>query len=153
MSQAVETVLVRSAQAEDIDGMVALLTELFRMEDDVEINDENMRKGLLALLGRDDACVLVAEFDGTLVGMVTGQTFVSTSAGAPAVYIEDMIVNSRARGLGVGQALMKQMEDWGRSIGADRMHLLVDAGNHGGIRFYESTGWTETPYRSMKKRL
>ena len=52
-----------------------------------------------------------------------------------------MWVAPAARRLGTGRALVRSVEDWGRSWGATRVVLWVIAGNEPAMRFYDRIGF------------
>lgn len=65
----------------------------------------------------------------------------STTPGATLGYIEDVVVDERARGQGVGEALVKQALQISAERGASQTDLL--SGNHrpAAIRLYQRVGF------------
>jgi GNAT superfamily N-acetyltransferase len=136
---------VRPAVVDDLEAMVDLLRELFALEPDFRFDPVRQRRGLALLLGdRLRRVALVAERDGAVVGMVTGQLVVSTSEGGGSVLVEDMVVIDSARRQGVGRLLLRAVETWARGRGATRLQLLADRENEAALRFYERLGWSGT---------
>jgi ribosomal protein S18 acetylase RimI-like enzyme len=144
---------IRPASAADVEALVALLGELFSIERDFRPDPARQRSGLALMLA--DAArrgVFAAERAGAVVGMVTAQLLVSTAEGAPSVVVEDLIVERRARGCGVGRALLRAVEGWARQRGATRLQLLADRENAPALAFYEATGWSGTQLVCLRRR-
>jgi len=140
-----DLIAVRPAVPDDLETMVALLRELFALEPDFRFDPVRQRRGLALLLAdRLRRVALVAERDGAVVGMVTGQLVVSTSEGGGSVLVEDMVVIGTARRQGVGRLLLRAVETWARGRGATRLQLLADRENEAALRFYERLGWGGT---------
>lgn len=145
---------VRPATPGDLDALVRLVGVLFSLEADFSPDAGRQRRGLAALLAdAARAVVLVAERDGAVAGMVTGQLLVSTAEGGAAVLAEDLVVEEGARGLGLGRALLAALEGWGRARGATRVQLLVDEENHEALGFYRRLGWRPTQLRALRRPL
>jgi GNAT superfamily N-acetyltransferase len=144
---------IRSATTGDIPALVALLSSLFSIEADFDIDTERQECGLALMLERpDERCILLAESDGKIVGMVTLQVLISTAEGGPVGLIEDMVVHESARGRGVGKKLLAAMETWAWERGLTRLQLLADNANTGALRFYEREGWDTTQLVCRRKK-
>ena len=78
--------------------LVALLRQLFAIEEDFRIDEERQRRGLAMLLDNPQALILVAEAAGRVIGMCSGQLLVSTAEGGPALLVEDVVVAEGFRG-------------------------------------------------------
>lgn len=144
--------VIRSATAADLGALVRLLGVLFSIESDFRPDPRRQRRGLRAMLS-DPArrAVLVAERGGALVGMVTAQLVVSTAEGGVSCWIEDMVVEERARGCGVGSCLLHAAEGWARERGATRLQLLADRANRPALRFYRRLGWLGTQLVCLRR--
>lgn len=133
--------IVRPANLHDLDAMVRLLEELFGIEDDFIIDPQLQRQGLLLLLESPDALILVVEESGEIIGMVTMQTLVSTAIGGRVGLIEDMVIDSRYRGSGIGGKLLTSMIDKADERGLCRIALGADRRNDAAIGFYHRFGF------------
>lgn len=140
----VTTWKIRKARIEDIGPMAKLLRDLFAIERDFRCNLNKQRAGLRRLIAVKDAVVLVAEFEGTVIGMCTVQTVVSTAEGALAGWVEDVVVEAGFRGTGIGTALLQAAEKWAAEHKIRRLQLLTDTGNTAALDFYASRGWQTT---------
>ena len=136
---------VRPARPEDLDDLVRLLGALFSIEADFRPDPERQRRGL-ALMLADPArrCLLVAEREGRVRGMVTAQLLVSTAEGGFSSLVEDMVVDAAERGRGLGRLLLGAVEAWSRERGATRLQLLADRENAPALAFYARMGWGPT---------
>jgi diamine N-acetyltransferase len=103
-------------------------------------------------LAEADATMLVADIGGAVVG------FARVKLGRPPedamhrprvfAYVEEVVVSSDHRRLGVGKALMHGVETWARERRVGQIELTVWEFNEEARKFYESLGYT-TSYRRM----
>jgi GNAT superfamily N-acetyltransferase len=140
----VETTTIRPATPADLPILLELLGELFAIEEDFCFDADHQRKGLELLLACPSAEVFVAERDGAVIGMCTGQMVISTAEGAVSIWVEDVVVHRGHRGTGVGSALLTALSTWARRQGATRLQLLADRTNEPALRFYRARGWADT---------
>ena len=147
--------IIRQATPADIETMIALLKELFRIETDFTIDEVRQQRGLELLVAGDvrQCRVLVAEIDGEVVGMCTAQVVVSTSEGGPAALVEDVVVSEKWQRRGVGTRLLEEMQAWAGSVGITRLQLLADQDNRPAFEFYETQGWNPTRLVCLRKKL
>ena len=146
-------ITIRYARPEDIPRMCDLLTDLFSIESDFVADKKNQANGLNALLAEfpERALVLVAVHGGTVVGMATVQTLISTSEGGRVGFVEDVIVDRKFRGEGIGTLLLQEVIAWSRQSGIKRLQLLADITNQRALDFYSSREWTHTRLICLRK--
>jgi len=144
-------VLVRGATVKDLDAMVRLLGVLFSIESDFRPDPSRQRRGLAMLLGDPRSAVLVAEVQGTVVGMATVQLLVSTAEGDLSGLVEDVVVDESARRARIGTLLVEACEQWARARNATRLQLLADRDNAPALAFYARRGWRHTRLACMRK--
>lgn len=144
---------IRPAREQDLDQLVGLLRLLFAIEEDFGIDATKQRRGLALLLFDVRACILVAEQDGEIIGMCTGQMVTSTAEGGPSVLVEDVVVSPNQRGKGVGRSLMEALTVWAKSQGATRMQLLADKNNPLALAFYDRLGWGTTAMICLRRHI
>ena len=65
--------------------------------------------------------------------------------------ITELIVTSKTRSKGVGQALMNKMEDYFKSVDCEYIIVDVFAYNKKGIDFYNKNGYHQRMYTEIKK--
>ncbi len=143
---------VRRARAVDLAPLVELLGSLFDQEAEFRPDPPTQRRGLMALLDDPDHCrVVVVELQGRVVGMVAIQLTVSTALGAPAAILEDLVVDPRHRGQGVGSSLLAGAIEQAEALGCKRITLLVDADNASAQRLYEGHGFRRSTMVAMRR--
>lgn len=144
--------VIRPARAEDLDAMVGLLQALFAIEADFAADADRQRRGLHLLLADERACLLVAEAGGSVAGMCSGQLLVSTAEGGPSLLVEDVVVDEKRRGQGLGRLLVEAVSAWGVRRGATRLQLLADRNNEPALAFYRRLGWDGTELICLRSR-
>lgn len=83
---------------------------------------------------------LVAEVDGQFAGMCLYLPVFSTWLGKPGIYIQDLFVDEKYRGMKIGEALIRRVARIGRARGANHLRLAVDLDNTRAQAFYERLG-------------
>lgn len=139
-----EELIIRPAREADIPSLTGLLSILFTIEKDFQIDEARQSRGLGLLLGSQAALVLVAEAHGQVVGMCTGQLLISTASGTAKVVVEDVVVRPERQRCGIGSRLLVKLAAWAAGRGASRMQLLADRDNRPALDFYSRQGWQTT---------
>ena len=85
---------------------------------------------------------LVAEVDGQFAGMCLYLPVFSTWLGRPGIYVQDLYIDDRFRGIKIGEALIRRVARIGRARGASHLRLAVDLDNTRAQAFYERLGVT-----------
>ena len=80
---------------------------------------------------------LVAEQDGQLVGLVHFLFHRSTTRIEPVCYLQDLFTASKARGQGVGRALIEGVHAQARDAGAKRVYWQTREDNVAARRLYD----------------
>jgi GNAT superfamily N-acetyltransferase len=145
---------IRKGEMKDIATLTAFLVRLFSIEKDFKTDPDRHRAGLRYLI--EDCqrrAVFVAETEGTVIGMVTGQLVVSTAAGGYSVLMEDMFVVSAMRQKGVGSMLFRKILAWGSEHNALRVQLVADITNRGGLQFYRKAGLMRSRMMALYRRI
>ncbi|MBV5305383.1 MAG: GNAT family N-acetyltransferase [Desulfobulbaceae bacterium] len=135
---------IRPARLADLESLVELLQMLFELEQDFEGNPSRQQQGLRMMLDNPNGCVMVAQGDGQVIGMCSGQLLISTAEGGPALLVEDVVVREPWRGRGVGRLLMEAISAWAKDKKVDRLQLLADRNNTAALEFYRCLGWQGT---------
>ena len=65
--------------------------------------------------------------------------------------ITELIVTKNTRSKGIGQTLIKKIEDYFKSVGCEYVLVDVFAYNKSGIGFYENQGYHPRMYTDIKK--
>ncbi len=83
---------------------------------------------------------LVAEVSGDMVGFLLHHPGYDTDAASRLLFVVDLFVTQRARGRGIGAALMNEARAVAARGGAKQMVWTVDRRNALARRFYEGIG-------------
>ena len=142
---------IRPAVHSDIRALTSLLKILFSIEEDFVFNKRLQSKGLELMIHNEKCCVMVADVNGQVTGMCSGQMTISTAEGGPALLVEDVIVHEDYRGRGFGRRLMEEVAEWGKARGALRIQLLADRNNASALEFYKRLGWRTTELICLRK--
>jgi len=142
---------IRNAGEGDIPALLRLLTQVNMVH---HIGRPDLFKGpatkysvfeLKAILGdaRSPIFVCVDEGDAVLGYAFCALKQVKNSAlltDVLTLYVDDLCVDERCRGQGVGKALYRHVLSFARAAGCHNVTLNVWAFNESAIRFYESCG-------------
>jgi ribosomal protein S18 acetylase RimI-like enzyme len=106
---------------------------------------------IAAILNDPDQCLLVAETDEELVGLVHLTLRERHPPMVPKRFAvsEAIVVSATHRGSGIGRTLMDAAQRWSRDRGAREVWLDVWEFNAAAIGFYEALGY-ETVSRRMR---
>ena len=131
--------------------MVGLLKLLFAIEADFTADAIRQSQGLALLIQQPLACIMVAENEGRVVGMCSGQLTISTAEGGFALLVEDLVVAADYRGRQIGPRLLDAVAMWAAGHGAARMQLLADRDNASALNFYRRIGWKDTSLICLRR--
>ncbi|MDA8418824.1 MAG: GNAT family N-acetyltransferase [Desulfobacteraceae bacterium] len=146
-------VIIRAARPADLAVLTGLLKTLFGIEADFSFNEALQQQGLRLMLADKRSRLLVAEAEGVVVGMCSGQLTISTAEGGPALLVEDVVVGERWRGQGIGRRLMAALASWARRHQVSRLQLLADRQNVMALDFYRHLGWQGTELICLRRHL
>ena len=138
---------IRKAVIEDADAIFQLINELaiFEKEEDaVIITPEDIRKDGFGETPKFHCFVAETSVDietssAQVVGIALVYMRYSTWKGE-VLHLEDLIVNEKARGKGVGGALLQKVIEFGNDLGVKRIGWEVLDWNTPAIEFYEHIG-------------
>jgi ribosomal protein S18 acetylase RimI-like enzyme len=142
---------IRRAEPADIPALLGLLELLFSIEQDFVFNAAKQEQGLRLLLAESRAAVMVAEQDGQVLGLCTGQLLISTAQGGLSALVEDLAVLPACQGRGIGRLLLAAVSEWAVSHGASRVQLLADRNNAPALAFYQKTGFQTTAMICLRR--
>lgn len=102
-------------------------------------NPPPSRDELADLVASEASTLLIAEHDGEIVGTLTLVMFrIPTGVRA---WIEDVVVDGAARGLGVGRALNEEALNRARAAGATTVDLTSRPSREAANRLYQRIGF------------
>jgi GNAT superfamily N-acetyltransferase len=125
---------VRIAAVSDADRLADLATQL-----GYPSTAEDIRRRL-PLVDRDGHCLRVAELDGRVAGWIHA-VHVALLDSDPYVEIKALVVDERARGLRIGEQLVREAESWALARGCGAMRVRSNAVRERAHRFYERLGY------------
>lgn len=149
--------VIRFAAEEDIPLILSFingLAEYEHMSGDVVATEEILRDSLFR---RKAAEVVIAELGGEPLGFALFFHNFSTFLGKPGIYLEDLFVLPKARGLGLGKSLLSFLAKLAVERDCGRLEWSCLNWNEPSIAFYKSMGahpmdeWTV--YRVDKQAL
>jgi ribosomal protein S18 acetylase RimI-like enzyme len=151
------TETIDAAMLADVLQLADLLTILFTQEADFTPERAAQERGLrLVIASPAVGRIFVAragEAGCAVVGMVSLLFTVSTEAGAPACWLEDMIVHPDYRSSGLGSRLLDHAIAYAEAHGFARITLLTDRDNDAAIRFYRRHGFDTSQMITLRRPL
>lgn len=151
MEARAEDITVRRATTADIKPLCGLLAHLFTQEADFTPDEARQADGLRLILEHPETGrIHCAVAGGAILGMVSILFTVSTAEGGRAAWLEDMVVEPRQRGRGIGEQLLATAIRDAREAGCVRITLLTDLTNADAMRFYARSGFVRSrmiPFR------
>ena len=134
------TLTTRRATLDDLDALAPLFDAYRRFYE--QPGDVALASAYLhARLERGESVILVAEGDGALLGFCQLYPTWCSVAAAPIFVLYDLFVDDGVRRGGVGLALMRAAQAFGREAGAVRLDLSTARTNARAQALYESLGW------------
>ena len=98
---------IEQATTEHIPQMADLLAVLFSEEVEFRPDREKQIRGLRMIVAAPErGNIFVATEEDEVVGMVSLLFTISTAKGAPACWLEDMVIRPDRRGMGIGTRLL-----------------------------------------------
>lgn len=134
-------VTLRTATAADIDlilGFIQKLAEYERLANEVVVTRELLQAALFSPAATAE--VTLAYVEGEPAGFALYFHNFSTFVGRRGLYLEDLFVEPRFRGRGIGKRLLHHLAALAVERGCGRFEWAVLDWNEPAIRFYESLG-------------
>ena len=117
--------------------LMAQLTEHAHGQADPGVEDR-----FRAMLDLPQYAIFVAEDEtGQVVGLLTVSHRWTLWHAGPCALIEELVVDERARGRGVGRALVQAALDWARSQGCSEVEVSTEQENADAQNFYRRLGF------------
>jgi GNAT superfamily N-acetyltransferase len=139
---------VRAAEPGEEDAIAPLYEWLFAPpgSEPASWDDKRARVALRQAIESHDACVLVADDEGELIGFCTGYQDMHSVRFGYRAWVEDLAVHPDRRSEGVGKALLDAIKAWARERGATHLELDSHEGRKDAHRFYEREGYEYRSY-------
>jgi GNAT superfamily N-acetyltransferase len=135
--------------------LIRALAEYEKLAHLVTATEQRLRETLFGV--KPAAEVLLAHWDEEYAGFALFFPTYSTFLAQPGLYLEDLYVKPHLRGMGIGLALLKQLERIAVERGCGRLEWSVLNWNQPAIDFYKKLGavpldeWTQ--YRLTTEAL
>ena len=132
---------IRNITPADVPAVVELVREFAAFEnltDFCEVTGETLHA---AMFGEDTAAEGLIAFDGDApIGYAIFYPNFASFRGQRGLYLEDIYVNDKYRGKGVGEAMIREIARIAASRGFERIDFLVLDWNTPALKFYEKLG-------------
>ena len=141
MAAAAPVVTIREAVVDDVPllhASIAAIAEAVGEAGQVISTEADLRRFGFGAQPAFQAAV--AEADGAFAGMCLHFPVFSTWLGRPGVYVQDLHVGERFRGIGVGGGVRRPVTGLSRPGRGTYMRLSVDEKNHRAQAFYGRLG-------------
>jgi GNAT superfamily N-acetyltransferase len=135
------SITLRDASPADVPEVLRLLRALAAYErklDRCVVQEVDLHRLLFG--PRPYVRAMVAEAEGRIVAMALWHTTVSTFTGRPGYWIEDIFVEERMRGRGLGRAIFAELARRLRAEDGRIIHWRVLRWNEPAIAFYRRLG-------------
>ncbi len=135
------TLMIRPAEPKDVPTVLHFVRELADYEKAIEkvvATETLLHEAMFSATPAAEA--LIAENDGSPVGLALFFHNFSTWTGWRGLYLEDLYVTPAARGHGVGKALLKHLAALAVERGCTRFEWQVLTWNTPAIDFYQAMG-------------
>ena len=121
----------------DIPQLCILLDSLFSQEIEFKPNTQAQVDGLTTIIKNNEVGdVFVARQEGKIIGMINLLYTISTALGGKVAFLEDMVISSDSRGLGIGSKLISYTTQYAKDNECSRITLLTDYDNIQAHDFY-----------------
>ena len=133
--------VIRPAEEKDASDIIKLIKELAdyeKLSDMVVVSEDDIMK---VVFGKDKFVeILIAEYEGNFAGQALFFNNFSTFLGKPGIYLEDLVVEPKYRGKGIGKALLQKIIDLAKERNYGRVEWSVLDWNEPAIKFYQNIG-------------
>ena len=134
---------LRAATEADVSVILEFILELAEFEgarDQINSTEKGLRD---VLFQRHITDALIAELDGTPVGFAIWAYSFSTFTGKPTLYIDDLYVQEKHRGKGIGGCIFRRIAKIAYEKDCGRMDWYCMETNVSGKEYYQKMGAEE----------
>jgi GNAT superfamily N-acetyltransferase len=134
---------LRMAKEEDIPVILNFILELAEFEgvkNQIQSTEEGLRD---VLFTRHITDALIAELDGAPIGFAIWAYSFSSFTGKPTLYIDDLYVQARCRGKGIGTRIFSRIAEIAYEKDCGRMDWYCMESNVSGKEYYHRMGAEE----------
>jgi len=144
---------IRKAKLKDIKDIAKLLSSLFSLEKEFNVNKILQEKAIKTIIkNKDIGSFFVIIKDKKIIGCVNILYTISTALGSKVALLEDMIVSKKYRGKQFGTKLLKHTIKYLIKKKIKRITLLTDDDNLKAHRFYKKLGFEFSSMVVLKRK-
>lgn len=141
VSRVPDEVQVEPVATEQFEALLPMIADYQRFYEVAEIDEERNRAFFRRFLAPSDDGMLLGAWDGgNLVGYVCLYWHFTSLVPAETVLLNDLYVEEKARGRGIGRALIEASAEVARNRGAHHLEWATAPDNLTAQRLYDSTG-------------
>ena len=139
-----DNILIREARQSDLPMIEKLMAELSDSVDNDEGFDMDVVSENLRILLRDDSFhLLVAEANGSVVGVISLAIRRTILHSGPSGLIDELVVTGSYRGKGVGGQLINAAIEKCEKLGCCEIEVSTEFTNANARKFYNDCGFEE----------
>ncbi len=141
MSDSESQIEIRPAQPNDVPRLVAMIrgiAEYEKLTHQLQVDESTLNESLFG--SNPVPRALVGTINSVIVGYAIYFYNFSTFIGSPGIHLEDLYVDTKYRGSGLGTALFKQVAKIAHDENCGRMEWMVLDWNKPALDFYNCQG-------------
>jgi ribosomal protein S18 acetylase RimI-like enzyme len=135
-----DTYMIRTARPDDADVIAQQIQELAEA---ISEHSPITAAYISTYLAFQGCGVLLAEQDGSAVGLLSYSIRANLYHAGPCGLIEELVVRDGARGRGIGKALIREALRLFESLGCAEATVSTLPDNEGALRLYRAMGFDE----------
>src|SRR5262245_29009987 len=139
------SLLLRPATEADAKHVAALLIELGYPSEEADVHNR-----LRDCLAADTACVLVAQAEGQVVGLMCAVIVPYFPRGSTVCRVTALVVSADRRSQGVGEKLLAGATEFARKHHCAGIEITSAENRLDAHRFYQRLGFARTSFRFFK---
>lgn len=128
------------AKIEDINGITSLFNDyrvFYKQPSDIE----GAKTYIKERLENEESVIFVVKKDQKYIGFAQLYPAFSSISMKRTWILNDMFVDSQARGQGIGQMLLEKVKEYAAAAGAKSVVLETEQDNFGAQKLYEKNGY------------
>lgn len=139
-------IIVRAMDAADLEVAQGLMAQL-----GYDIPAEDLAARFSTVTANPNHAILVAERGGLLLGLV--HIFIRAALEKPVeAVVQSLVVDGRARGTGIGRALLDRAEGWAQARGLTSVALYTTVSRADARAFYGHLGYAEDAQSALLRK-
>ncbi len=128
--------------AKEILSLLSQLLEVAHGEGDIP--PSQVEDNLSQILDNPAYLILLAEEEGNIVGLINVHFRNTLFHPGPSALIDELVVDTRFRGRGIGTALIESAIEEAKRRGCVEIEISTESDNTSAIEFYKKRGFTHS---------